>query len=304
MRDKEATVLIAGTTRSLWDLHRSYAIAEDACVSALAERAGSAWALFDKERIELIGAFDVDPVAVLDPPDGQCLAVLPSGELVIGRAGAKLALIGPDAGSALQAIDTFESLPGRDQWQNPAGETPDLRSLAVDTGGRLYADVHVGGLWMSDDAGSHWTVAIDAGADVHEVTTGVGGRVAVAAARGFGWSDDRGGTWRWSAEGLHAPYCRAVALDGDAAYVSASTGPSTTQAALYRSARVGEPFVKCGRGLPEWFPANIDTGSLTARDGVVAFGTRKGEVWQSRDGGESFERIAFELSPVTAVLLV
>ena len=297
-------MLLAGTTRSLWDLDRSYEIAEDARVSALAGRAGRAWALFDRERIELIGAFDVDEVAVLDPPDGQCLAVLPSGELVIGRAGARLLLAQPEAASRLQTLGAFDSLPGRDQWQNPAGQTPDLRSLAVDTEGRLYAGVHVGGLWMSEDSGSHWTASIEVAADVHEVTTGVGGRVAVAAGQGFGWSDDRGSTWHWSTEGLHAPYCRAVALDGDAAYVTASTGPSTRQAALYRSAPVGEPFVKCGRGLPEWFPANIDTACLTARDRVVAFGTPTGEVWQSRDGGESFEKIAFELGPVTAVLLV
>jgi hypothetical protein len=297
-------MLLAGTTTCLWDVERSYAIAADVRVSALAERAGSAWVLFDQERIERVGEFDVDPVVVLDPPDGQCLTVLASGEIVVGRAGARLALLRPTAGSTLQAIDAFETVPGRDQWQNPAAPTPDLRSLAVDAGGRLFANVHVGGLWVSDDSGSHWAAVVEPAADVHEVTTGTRGRVAVAAAQGFGWSDDRGETWRWNAEGLHASYCRAVALDGDGAYVTASTGPSTTQAALYRAARVGQPFVKCGGGLPEWFPSNIDTASLTARDGVISFGTRHGEVWQSSDSGESFEKIAFELGPVTAVLRV
>jgi hypothetical protein len=302
--NREVAVLLVGTTKSLWDLDRSYAIAEDARVSALAAGAGSSWALLDGARIELVGAFDLDPVAALDRPDGQCLAALPSGDLVVGRTGARLALRRAAAGSTLQAIEAFESLPGRDQWENPAADSPDLRSLAVDAEGRLYANVHVGGLWMSDDSGSHWTASIEPDADVHEVTTGTGGRVAVAAAGGFGWSDDRGATWRWTAEGLHAPYCRAVSLDGDAAYVTASTGPSTTQAALYRSTRPGEPFVKCERGLPQWFPANLDTASLTTKGGVVAFGTRHGDVWQSRDGGETFEKIAFELDPVTAVLFV
>jgi hypothetical protein len=37
---------------------------------------------------------------------------------------------------------------------------------------------------------------------------------------------------------------------------------------------------------------------------VISFGTRHGEVWQSSDSGESFEKIAFELGPVTAVLRV
>jgi hypothetical protein len=297
-------MLLVGTTRALWDLERSYAIAQDVSVTALTGRAGSAWALFDNERVELVGEFDADPVAVLKPADGQSLAILPNGDLIVGRAAARLAITQSAAGGTLRPIEAFEAVPGRDQWENPANKTPDLRSLAVDSSGRLFVNVHVGGLWISDDAGGHWTQSIEPDADVHEVTTDAGGRVAVAAAQGFGWSDDRGGTWHFTAEGLHAPYCRAVALDGDVAYVSASTGPSTTQAALYRSAPVGEPFVKCERGLPEWFSGNIDTGSLTARGGVVTFGTRAGDVWQSGDGGTRFEKISFELGPVIAVLSV
>jgi hypothetical protein len=288
----------------LWDLDRSYAIAEDAAVTAIAAASGTAWALFDGERIELVGGYEVEPEGVLSPPDGQCLAALSGGELIVGRSGARLARTRPGPGSALEPLEAFDAVLGRDGWENPAGATPDLRSLAVGDDGRIYANVHVGGVWASDDGGSSWVALIEPQADVHQVVTGVGGTLAVAAARGFGWSGDRGTTWQWSTAGLHAPYCRAVALDGEAAYVTASTGPGSTESALYRAPRSGEPFTKCAGGLPEWFPSNIDTAQLAARDGRVAFGTDGGEVWQSVDGGNRFERISFRIGRVTAVAFV
>ncbi|MGH9171807.1 MAG: hypothetical protein ACRD0Z_13205 [Acidimicrobiales bacterium] len=294
-------MLLAGTTRNLWNLDASYSIAEDVGVCALATSSGHCWALLDGSRIDRIGEFDLSPVCDLGAADGQSLAAMPSGSLIVGRTGARLALV-PSAGDAPRALDSFDVVQGRDEWENPAGPTPDLRSLASDAGGRLYVNVHVGGLWLSDDEGDTWSASIEPVADVHEVTTS-DGTVAVAAAGGFGWSTDRGASWNWTEEGLHASYCRAVALDGEVAYVTASTGPSTNQAAVYRCAHLGEPFVKLAGGLPEWFTTNVDTSTLAAKDGVVAIGTRDGNVWRSLDGGTTFDKIAFELGPVTTVLL-
>jgi hypothetical protein len=93
-----------------------------------------------------------------------------------------------------------------------------------------------------------------------------------------------------------------VALDADWAYVTASTGPSTSRAALYRSPAADEGFAKCTGGLPGWFGDNIDTAHLSAQAGQVALGTPAGEVWLSRDEGETFEKTAVGLGHVTAVL--
>src|SRR5439155_20802051 len=125
----------------------------------------------------------------------------------------------------------------------------------IDDGGRMFANAHVGGVWWSDDPGATWTGAVEPAADVHEVTA-AGSRVAGAAAVGFGWSDDRGATWSWTTAGLHASYARAVALDGGLAYVSASTGAFSHEAAVYR-AEPGSAFVRCADGLPEWFDTNV-----------------------------------------------
>ncbi|HEV8065168.1 MAG TPA: hypothetical protein VGP46_10065, partial [Acidimicrobiales bacterium] len=146
-------MLLAGTKASLWDLDRSLAIADDCVVTALAARSGQAWALLDGARIARIGEFAADEAASLPSADGQCLAALPNGDLLVGRTSARLTLV---SGGALNDLASFDHLPGRDAWENPAAATPDLRSLAADAGGRIYANVHVGGLWSSDDWGASW----------------------------------------------------------------------------------------------------------------------------------------------------
>ncbi len=226
-------------------------------------------------------------------------SVDPGVDLLVGMTGARLVRV---SGSQVRPISSFDSLPGRSEWENPAGPTPDLRSIAVAEDGQWLANVHVGGVWASDDEGSSWRAVIEPAADVHEVTA-AWGRVAVAAAIGAGWSENRGATWQWSTEGLAGSYARAVALDGDTIYVTASTGPSTTAGAIYR-ASLGKGFEKCTRGLPEWFPFNIDTGSLSARDGRVAFGTRDGTVFESKDEGSSWGVVAEHVGPVRCVKLI
>ena len=95
-------------------------------------------------------------------------------------------------------------------------------------------------------------------------------------------------------------YARAVALDGDVAFLTTSTGPETADGRLYR-ARMGEPFAQCSGGLPESFPFNLDTGSVTALGGHVALGTHSGQVYRSADGGSTWEIAAQRMKPVTAV---
>jgi hypothetical protein len=153
------------------------------------------------------------------------------------------------------------------------------------SGGDLWVNVHVGGLWRSGDRGKNWHGVIEPGADIHEVRAEKG-TVAVAAAVGFGWSEDGGKSWSWNTEGLHDSYLRAVCIDGGTAYVSASDGPFTACGAVYR-APLGSAFVRCREGLPKCFPGNVDTGHLDAVGGRVVIGFGQ-EVHFSDDGGESW----------------
>ena len=88
--------------------------------------------------------------------------------------------------------------------------------------------------------------------------------VVAATALGLAESLDAGETWRFVIDGLHAEYARAVALDGEHLFMSASVGPRGGRAALYRRTGDAAGFAKCTGGLPEWFGQNIDSHHLAA----------------------------------------
>src|SRR5205085_12622158 len=112
----------------------------------------------------------------------------------------------------------------------------DAWSIAVGTGGASYVNVDGGGVVRSRDGGASWAPTLDIEADVHQVLASPARRevVLVAAYGGFGVSADGGGSWKFVTDGMHAHYARAVAVSGDTAFVSVSTGPRGKRAALYR----------------------------------------------------------------------
>ncbi|HEV8167289.1 MAG TPA: hypothetical protein VGR74_23070 [Actinomycetota bacterium] len=228
-----------------------------------------------------------------------------AGTVLAGTAEAHLLRL--DAGE-LRPVEPFDRVEGRDGWYTPWGGPPDVRSVAVGADGALWVNVHVGGIPTSPDGGRTWRPTIEVDADVHQVLAHPHdpGRVLAATARGLADSADAGGTWTYLTEGMHARYCRAVALAGDTVVVSCSTGPRGGRAALYRrplDAPAATPFERCRDGLPEWFPANIDTACVDASGPAVAFGTAAGEVFASTDAGASWERVADGLPPVRCLLL-
>jgi hypothetical protein len=235
-------------------------------------------------------------------PKATCLAVTSSG-LLVGTARAHLMRLGD---GELSLVAPFDAADGRKEWYTPWGAPADVRSIAVDAGGAVYANVHVGGVLRSTDGGATWVPTLDIEHDVHQVFTvpGQPGRVVVAAADGYGVSEDQGESWAWQNAGLHAHYCRAVALAGDTLLVSASTGHHGRRAAVYRRQLDADgPFERCGAGLPEWFADNVDTGCLAAHDRVAVIGTEDGSVYVSQDAGASWDTLAKGLAPVRSVAL-
>ena len=240
----------------------------------------------------------LDTGAAVELPDQlvpRCLLALDGGRALVGTSDARLLVVGGPEGTARDAL--FDAIPRRDRWSTPWGGAPDVRSIAL-AGEVPYVGVHVGGVWRRDELG--WVEVVPAGADDHQVVC-AGDRVAVAAGIGVGQSDDRGETWRWSDDGLHGRYCRSVALAEGWLLAGASTGPGTTEAAVYRRP-LGDPeapFVRCGGdGLPETFPHNVDTGALVAAGPLTAVGTPAGDVYLSETSGESWRRIADALPGV------
>lgn len=294
-------VLLVGTRGGIHVIEENRTLDVGGPVSALSSGDGVSWAAAADHRV-LSSPDGLRWETVAELPDLAIRCVLPTASATyLGTSEAHLARL---AGTRAEPLEAFETVPGRETWHTPWGGPPDTRSLAVAEDGTLYANVHVGGIPKTTDQGRTWVPTIDVDADVHQVLTH-DGLVLAACAPGLGLSSDGGASWRIDADGLHAGYSRAAAVSGDTLLVSASTGPFTKQAAVYRRpVRSDEPFERCAGGLPEWFGANIDTHCLVADEERVAFGTGDGEVWLSEDQGGRWELAATGLPGLSCLTFV
>ncbi|WP_052050898.1 hypothetical protein [Leptolyngbya sp. KIOST-1] len=272
-------------------------------ITALAVGPDRLWAIADRTSI---WQRDADQrwrrVAAITDVALNCL--LPFDDTVlVGNSGARLLRL---ENGSLEWLNGFESVQGRDEWYTPWGDPPDVRSLALSACGDLYVNVHVGGIVRSSDRGQTWQPTIDVHADVHQVYT-LADRpdwVLAATAEGLAISTDRGRSWDFDRDHLHGAYARAIAVCGETILMSASTGPRTSRAALYRRPLYGPGgFEKCDQGLPQWFADNINTGTLATAGRCAAFGTSNGEIFGSQDAGLTWRRLATGLAPVRCLTL-
>ena len=239
----------------------------------------------DGERVTTTGDATLNCVLALD------------GDVWVGASEARLFRLEDDD---LVEDPAFASAPGRQDWYTPWGGPPDVRSLAADAEGTLFVNVHVGGILRYDRDGLSPT--LDQDADVHQVITDPdhAGTVLAACARGLAQSTDGGGVFGYRDDGLHAAYCRAVAVVEDTVLVSASTGPRSNRARLYRAPLTSGPFEPCTDGLPGWFEENLDSHCLAVVDGDAYAGQRD-KVWRSDDGGVTWVEAGSGLPPITCI---
>jgi hypothetical protein len=259
----------------------------------------SPWTITDGRRLWRL-APDNPPVEVAQfdgRPPATCLLPLDDAVLV-GTAEGHLVRV--EQGSAA-TIEGFDRVEGRNAWHTPWGGPADVRSMS--TGDEtIYVNVHVGGIISSPDDGLTWTpTGLDIDTDVHEVLAVDHVVLAALGHGGLARSRDRGGSWTITGHGLHSSYCRAVAASDETVLISASTGPRTHQAALYRGSVAGDTFERCHKGLPEWFSSNIDTRCLVLDGTNAAFGTDDGRVFISTDTGGSWTQAAAGLPAITGL---
>jgi hypothetical protein len=268
-------------------------------VTALAPD-GNGWlVLAEGSEVLRVHGDEVDSLGTVVEETGRCLQPVP-GAVLVGTAQARLAMI---KDGTVTMIRSFDEADGREAWYTPWGGPPDTRSLARSADGILFANVHVGGILRAETPEGVWSPTIDVEADVHQVLTDAldPGHVVAATALGLAESRDGGGTWRFAHEGLDAAYARAVALDGERLYLSASTGPRGGRAGVYRREPGSAAFEKCGGGLPEWFGGNVDSHCLAAAGGTGLFGTEDGDVFLSDDGGDSWRKVLGGSTRITCV---
>jgi photosystem II stability/assembly factor-like uncharacterized protein len=217
---------------------------------------------------------------------------------------------------AIEPVQGFEEVPGRDKWYagsavidgKRVGPPLGVRSItATADGSVLLANVHVGGIPRSTDRGATWQPTIDIDSDVHEVRVHPNRPeiVAAAAAIGLCTSKDGGATWEVEQRGLHALHCSAVAFADDDILVSAAQSPFAPQGAIYRRG-VDErgPLVRVGDGLPAWLGGKADTHCIATNGSAVAVADMKGNLYVSNDHGRTWSTRAEGLPMPSSVLIV
>jgi len=224
---------------------------------------------------------------------------VPMGNVVfVGTDDARILRVGPDG--AQQRLTGFDAVAGRDKWYagsaiidgKRVGPPLGIRSMtATCDGAVLLANVHVGGVPRSTDAGLTWHPTIDIDSDVHQVCAHPSRPdiVIAAAAVGLCVSRDAGMTWTIEQQGLHALHCSAVAFGRNDIFVSASTDPFAAQGAVYRRPIDGKgPLQPLGGGMPQWTEGKADTDCIATRDSMAAVIDRSGRLYVSHDDGASW----------------
>lgn len=224
---------------------------------------------------------------------------VPAGGVIFaGTNDARVVRFDPDG--AQRCLTGFDAVEGRDGWYAGAaivdgklmGPPLGIRSMAATCDGAvLLANVHVGGIPRSADAGATWRPTIDVESDVHQVCAHPNrpNIVIAAAAVGLCISRDAGATWTIEQRGLHALHCSAVAFGRNDIFVSASIGPFAKQGAVYRRPIDGDgPLQPLGGGMPRWIDGKADTDCIASRDSTVAVIDQSGSLYVSHDDGDTW----------------
>ena len=206
-----------------------------------------------------------------------------------------------DGGETWSELTGLLELPSRPTWSFPPRPwTSHVRWIAPSPheAHTILVGIELGGLMRSTDRGETWQDhRPGAQRDVHSLAwhPRMRGRAYEAGGGGVAWSEDGGDTWKPADEGLDRHYAWSVAVDPDDPelwYVSASSGPhaahgrSDPQARIYRRSN-GDWDVLAGE-LPEPLPSM--PYALVAERGRLFAGFASGELWESRDQGETWHR--------------
>lgn len=296
--------IVVGTAEGLYVLGSDMTILAGHRIDALARGAGTWWVLTDGSDVWSLPDGST-PSRVGTVEDVQLNCILPGdAELLVGAEAARLYHL-PFDGGGVFPDEAFDQAPGRDDWYTPWGGPPDVRSMAADVDATVYLNVHVGGILRYRRSEPSWVDTMDIDADVHEVIAHqeTAGTALAATARGLAITNDGASSWSFHTDGLHASYCRAVAVTDNRVYVSASRGPRGGNAAVYRTDLSGAGLERCEKGLPDWFSNNINTGCLQAAGDLVVAGDSIGTVYRSADAGEAWSIAAEDLPPVRCVAI-
>jgi photosystem II stability/assembly factor-like uncharacterized protein len=214
----------------------------------------------------------------------------------------------------------FRSTDGGRHWDKlnaeMAEECPNVRvprvtALSVDPSDHrmVFAGVEVDGVRRSRDGGESWTRVAGGlnDPDIHDTAVMVNGAktVLTSTPREIFASTDGGESWRGLGVGRHfrLPYCRSLALKADdpgVVFVATGDGALGSTGAIQRSKDGGQSW--------QMMPLPVEPNSP-----IWAFATHRadparilacshyGEVFASRDAGDSWTKLPREFSEIRAL---
>ncbi|MCC6244837.1 MAG: hypothetical protein IT353_18465 [Gemmatimonadaceae bacterium] len=241
-------------------------------------------------------------------------AVFDGAHIYVGTDDARVLRLS-DAG-VLVPLGSFDAVDGRASWFAGGawidgawmGPPLGVRSLtATADGATLLANVHVGGIPRSSDAGATWHATIAVECDVHQVLAHPTDPdlVVAATAQGLGVSRDRGQTWTIETNGLAAPYCSAVTFVGEDLLVSASADHFAADGFVYRRRIASSGALKpVDAGFPSSTHGIVDTGCMDAHRRSVAIADRGGNLYASTEGGDAWSLRASGLASPSSVVVI
>ncbi|NUR89213.1 MAG: exo-alpha-sialidase [Nonomuraea sp.] len=233
-----------------------------------------------------------------------------------------------DRGVTYQLVEGLWEHPHRAQWQPGGGglclhtivnhpTDPDVLGVAISTGG----------FYRSSDGGATWEAANrnirapfmpegqqypEFGQCVHKVGMDPHDPRRLYLQHHFGVyrSDDFGGTWQDIGKSLPSDFGFPIVADPaepDTAYVlplraDVDRTPVDHRYRVFRTRDAGASWEPFSDGLPDGpVYAAVLRDAMTASPAGVFFGTRDGEVYGSRDGGETWSLVAGHLPDVLTV---
>jgi hypothetical protein len=234
-----------------------------------------------------------------------------------------------DGGRTYTLVDGLWNHPHREHW------TPGFGGMAVHTvlphptnTQRLTVAMSTGGVYVSDDAGKNWSASNNGvsayflpdphpefGQCVHKVSQNPArpDRFYLQNHHGVYRSEDGASTWQSIADGLPSDFGFPIVAHPhrpDVVYnfplvADAKRFPPDARCRVYRSEDAGASWVGLSAGLPAgefWSAVLRDALCVDNADPAgVYFGSRTGEVYASRDEGESWQQVVAHLPDVLCV---
>ena len=296
-RSTTESALVVATADGLHLPNRAEALVRGRRIGAIAVDDDTIWALVDAVELHRVTRTGQNErAATLTGGTATCVHVHDGTVMVAGDDAALWRL----REGALEPVESFLNAPTRSDWYTPWGGRPSVLSMASH-GEHLYVGVHVGGILRSSDSGETWSDTIDLHVDVHEVVVDPdeGNVWAATGERALAGSPDRGASWQYHADGLHATYSLAVAITSAGVLAGASSGHAARDGAVFLFN--GSRFERVD-GLPERLGGAVGPRQIAGHGDHAALITPDGAVYGSDDGGRRWDLMA-HLAHATAIVL-